>query len=324
LRYAESELGGSRAKAFNEEQQIAFNRAALQRVGHQADHLTPDVMNEVADQTDQIYRGLEARNVLNPDRQLSTDLGRSLRQYVDNTNPSQRVPAVQNAIADIVSRGNANVPGSAYQNIRSQLERSARAVQASDPLLARTYRDIRIALDDAMERSIARSNPADLGAWQGARRRYRNQIVLEHAMQGAAEDVALGNLTPTKLAQATKVKHGGVNWARGEGDFADLSRMGQGLLKPLNDSGTASRLAVRGLGGFAGYNAGDDLPTSLAGAFAGMMGPKILGRAILSRPGRAVLGNQLLRGTAVAPDAFSIAARGLQSAGHGLRRLVRP
>lgn len=331
LRYAESELGGSRAKGFNEEQQIAFNRAALQRVGHQADHLTPEVMNEVADETDRIYRGLEKRNVLNPDSKMASDLGEALRNYNSRTTASTRVPRVQEVIADIVTRGNANVPGEAYQNIRSQLERDARQIQHADPLLAQTYRGIRGALDDAMERTIAKSNPADLGAWRAARRRYRNQIVLESAMTGAAEDIAMGNITPAKLAQATKQKHGGTNWLRGEGDFADLSRMGQGLLKPLADSGTASRLAVRGLGGIAGYNSGDDLPTSLAGAFAGMMGPKILGRAILSRPGRALLGNQLLRGTAVAPDAFSLTAQGLRATGRGalagargIRRLLHP
>lgn len=318
LRLAESELGGSRATGFNEQQQVAFNRAALRRVGHNADHLTPDVMNEVADETDRVYRGLETRNTMQPDRQLATDLGTALRHYTSNTNPSMRVPAVRETIADIVSQGNANVPGGAYQNIRSQLERSARSVQQSDPLLAQTYRGIRGALDDAMERSIARNNPQDLGAWRQARRRYRNQIVLESAMSGAAEETALGNLTPAKLAQATKQKHGSTNWTRGEGDFADLSRGGQALLKPLANSNTAARLAVRGLGGYAGYNQGDDLPTSLAGAFVGAMGPKIVGRAILSRPGRALLGNQLLRGAAVAPDAFSLTAQGLRATGRGI------
>jgi hypothetical protein len=177
---------------------------------------------------------------------------------------------------------------------------------AADPQLSEALRGLREALDGAMERTLAARNPRAVAAWRQARREYRNMIVIEQAATGAGENAALGLISPSALRNATLSKHGRRNYGRGQGDFADLARAGEATMKPLPNSGTASRQAARNLGlgisslvgGAAGGSAGAAFGLPGAGAMAGMVAgaavPAVAGRAMLSGPGRAYLGNQLL------------------------------
>lgn len=299
MRYAEDEVGGPTGQRFNERQAEAFTNAALQRAapGTRARRATPEVMDQIhADIGDQ-FDQLGARNVVAPDHQFGRDLGDALREYNANTAASTRIPAVQNIIADLIQAapGRGRFPASRYQSIRSKLE--ARAREARDPDLKRAYRSIRIAVDDVMERSIAATNHADVGLFRNARRRYRNYLVLEDAAGRLNENASLGFITPTALASATKVKHGVRNMVHGHGDFARLARAGSALLRPLPNSGTASRATVRALGAAAGFGSGEDYQSGIQNAvLGGFVTPAILARVLLSRPGRGYLGNQALAG----------------------------
>lgn len=304
LRYAESEIGGQAAQDIAERQGEQFTKAALKRAGIDAERATPEVIDNAFNRIGSQFDTLATRNTLKPDRKLQTDLVDTWKNYMSVTPPNARVPIVADTMTDINNalKNGGVLDGKAYQSLRSRLDRVARG--SSDPELASTLRDIRSALDDGMERSIAFTNPKDLGSWRKARNEYRNMLVLEQAATGAGENAAAGLISPSALRNATVSKQGRRNYARGNGDFADLARAGEGIMKPLPQSGTAPRTAVRnlwsslpsligaGAGGAAGGGYG-----AVAGAAAGAALPAFAGKLMMTPQGQAYLKNQLLSGS---------------------------
>lgn len=307
LRYAESTLGnapgaGGRASQAVESQGEAFTRAALRRAGENADRATPEVIDRAFTRIGNDFDGLAARNSLQADRTLGNALVRVENDYNGLVNASQRAPIITNTIrdiGDIIATNNGVMRGDAYQALRSRLEAAARASK-SDPNLSEALRGIRSALDGAMERSIARTNPSDLGGWREARRQYKNMLVIEKAATGAGENAAQGLISPSQLRNAT-VQQGRRSYARGQGDFADLARAGEAVMKPLPQSGTEPRALVAaipamiggGLGAATAGPAGAGLG-AVFGHLAGAAAPGVAGRALMSRPVQAYLNNQAL------------------------------
>lgn len=292
LRYAESELGGGAGQRMMDRQGEQFTQAALRRIGEDAPRATPEVLDRAYTRIGGQFDQLAARNTLVPDRQLMGDLRATVGEYGNLVPESARAPIVQNVTNDIVDsiRRNGQMTGDVYQAVTSRLAKAARGT--SDPELGQALRGMRSALDDAMGRSIAANNPADTGAWQTARTQYRNFLAIEQAATGAGENAAAGIISPSALRNATVTKQGRRNYARGQGDFADLARAGEGVMKPLPNSGTAARTAVRNVGIPSASAGVGGLVAGLPGAIAGAAIPYAAGRALLSAPVRAYLGNQ--------------------------------
>lgn len=306
LGYRESELGGPAAADFMERQGEQFTRAALQRAGINADRATPEVMAEGRRAIGQKFDDLASRNNIIPDPQLRQDVVSSVNNYNSGVAESFRAPIVNEIANDIRQQATAGpISGTWYQRTASRIAERARST--SDPDLRNALYDLRGDLDDAMERSIAATNPNDLGGWQQARSQYRNYLTLENAATGAGENAAMGLISPQKLRQATVQTQGRRNYVEGRGDFDELARAGNATMTPLPNSGTASRINARNLGGGAlsllGAGGGASLGGTygaVAGALAGAALPSAVGQAILSRPGRAYLSNQLLGRTNLA------------------------
>lgn len=310
LRYIESELGGSAAENFAEKQGRQFTAAVLKRAGIAADSVEPAVMDKGFSDIGRQFDDLAARNTLLPDNRLMSDLRRVWIDYSGITAPSQRVPLVSQAITDIAKEAQTgSISGAFYKQMRNRLDRFARGTR--DPELQMALRDVVTTLDQSMERSIAKANPGDLGAWKQARRFYRNMLVIEKAATGAGDQAAGGIITPARLRSAA-IAQNRRSFARGHSDFTDLANAGVKAMTPLPQSGTAPRLAARGIPAAIGAAAGSPggLPGAALGAIAGAAIPPLVGRAILSGPGRALLGNQLLAGPAgkalIAPAAIPL------------------
>ncbi len=153
-----------------------------------------------------------------------------------------------------------------------------------------------------MERTLkASGNAGDWKEWQKARREYRNMLVIEKAATGNGADTALGLISPSQLRNAT-VQQGRRAYARGQGDFADLARSGEAIMKPLPNSGTAPRLKAQnlgltghavplGIGGAIGGMVGGPVGAAIGGA-AGLAIPRLAGRLALTAPVRNYLTNQ--------------------------------
>lgn len=302
LRYWESELGGMAGARTAEQQGEQFTRAVLRRVGENASRASPEVIDRAFTRIGREFDDLASRNVVGVDNQLGQDLAAVQGDYHSLVGISQRAPLVDDAIDDIIisfAKNSGVMSGSTYQSMRSRLDRLARGNRA-DPQLADALYGLRNALDDAMERSLQQTNPADLGAWQEARRQYRNMLVIERAATGAGENAALGLISPSALRNAV-VAQGRRAYARGQGDLAELARAGEAIMKPMPQSGTAPRMAARNigttastaLGGLAGGSIAG-VTGAIAGGVAGSALPWLAGRA-LHLPGvRGYLGNQFL------------------------------
>lgn len=301
LKYLESELGGGTADALVEKQGRQFTAAVLKRAGVVADSAEPQVIDQAFTQIGQQFDGLAARNMIQADKKLMTDLDAVWKDYASTVNPSARAPVVANTIQEVaqaIQQSGGALRGDVYQATRSRLDRLARST--SDPELMSALRGARSALDDAMERTIAKYNPSDLDAWRKVRRQYANMLVIEKAATGAGEQAASGIITPARL-RAAAIQQNRRAFARGRNEFTDLANAGVQTMTPMPQSGTAPRLAARAVaslpaalgavigspGGFIGAG---------VGAAAGAALPWAAGRAALSGPGRAYLSNQLLSG----------------------------
>lgn len=301
LQYLEAERG--RGANLMESQAEQFTQAALRRVGENAPRATPEVIDGAFRRIGQQFDDLAARNTATIDPQFTQNIRNAVDDYQNLVSAPNRTPAIENYVREIANSAQRNggyLPGDVYQSLRSRMERTARSM-GNNPEARNAIREMREAVDDAMERSIAATgNQADMAAWREARNQYRNMLVIEKAATGAGEGAAAGLISPAKLREATVNTQGRRNYARGQGDFTDLARDGVQLMSPLPNSGTPGRLSAQNLGtsfmsllgGGAGAAAGGPIG-AMAGMAAGAAIPRLIGRAATSGAGRAYLGNQL-------------------------------
>ena len=278
IQYIEDFLGnapgaGQGAARIQREGQEQFTRAAMRRAGQGLDDAGPEALAANYDRLTQNFRNLSARNTLDPDTQFLNDLNAARRNYA-NVPPSQQRAMVDNYIGDIANHvgTTGNIPGPAYQEMRSRLSRQANALRNSDPTLSEALRNMRNALDNAMERSIPAGSP-DGQLWRETRRQYGAQKDISKSVSRAGELSQEGQIVPANLRNTVAANNRDA-FARGEGQFSELARAGSGVMAPLPNSGTAQRLNLKDL---------LMLPVSAT-----------VGRAVMSRPVQAYLGNQTM------------------------------
>lgn len=274
LQYLEDFLGnapgaGQGANRIRQQGQEQFTEAAMRRAGAGPD-ATPEVLAQNNQRLGNEFERLSARNDLIPDNQFITELTDAVNRY-RRVPDSQQARMLQGYLDDIVPYVQQGaMPGVEYQPMRSMLSADSKSVRQTDPYLSRALAGIRDALDNAMGRSIS---PADREAWATARRQYGAQKAIEKTASRAGEATAEGQLVPANLRNTVSADNRGA-YARGEGQFAELARAGAGVMAPLPNSGTAQRL---------GWSDIFKLPITAT-----------VGRAMMSRPVQAYLGNQTL------------------------------
>lgn len=292
LQYSESILGnaplaGGRAAKIAADQGEAFTHAAMRRAGGSG-RASPENLQTNFDRIGKEFTDLSARNTLQADRQLATDLGSTLTKY-DRLLPSEQKQIIGNLASDIVERikaGNGTMPGEDYQAIRSWLTTAAQG--EGNQHAAKAMKGMRDALDNNMMRSIS---PEDAAAWQTARREYGNIKDIAKAAGGAGAGTAEGIISPQALRSAVASGKNREAYARGQGDFAELARAGNAVMTPLPNSGTAQRTLISGqagAGGAAAYSA-DPMWAAIIAA-----GPTVAGRILMSPMGQAYFGNKAI------------------------------
>lgn len=296
LKYLESELGGGAASDMMERQAEQFTAAALSRAGINAPRATPEVIDDAFTTIGQQFDNMAAVTNTPFDRTLQGNLATVVRDYLDTSEAV--APVVQRMLTrlvDVARNNGMRLTGRSYQDFRAEL---GRLIKRSKGLTQEALRDMQEALDDAIERNISGDT---LAAWQAIRQQYRNLLVIERAATGAGANAASGLLSPAQLRNAA-INQNRRAFARGTNAFTDLANAGVQAMTPLPDSGTAGRLAARGfsalpamIGAAAGSPGG--VPGAIGGAIVGAAVPAAVGRAVLSRPGRALLANQRATGT---------------------------
>jgi hypothetical protein len=289
LRTAESQLGtapfsGDKATEQFNTQMRQFTRAALRRVGEDSDRATPDVIDRAFTRIGNEFDRLQQNTVI-PDKDLATEIGEARDNYIQLTSPYNRaeaIPNIGNRISMYVHK-DIPIPGDVYKATRSQLDKLRRGT--TDPVVKETLTDYIDALDGAMERTLQKTNPADLGKWQEVRRQYRNMLIIEKALP-AGETGAEGLITPAKLRQAALAKNKRM-FRRGKDDFSELALAGEHILSPVKTSKTSERAMIGAVpaeiaaGTVAGISGNIPLAASLYGT---TFAPGLAGRALLSSP----------------------------------------
>jgi hypothetical protein len=303
LQYAESELGGGAAQALTERQAQQFTSAALKEAGVSAPKATPEVIDQAFKDIGNDFDNLVSGTTILADRKLGLELRTIQDDFNDLTGDAVRPKAVEKRINDIVAKiqqGGGTMSGEAYKAMRTEIDDLAK--KSSNPELKGALLDIRNAMDDAVERTLSSANSPLVGDWQDARKRYHNLMIVTDAVARSTGENALGIITPANLRSAAALSVGKKTYARGRSDMGELGREGSATMTPLPQSGTAPRTAVRNLaatgpaivGAAIGTGVNPGLGTVLGG-LTGAVAPRVLGGAMLSGPGRAYLGNQLMR-----------------------------
>lgn len=232
------EVPFSGGRAFNEEQQAAFNRAVSRTIGEDADKITPAVFNQARARIGSEFNRLAAAS----DLSLTPDVTAKLNGIIQDTRSyfgdeaGRMVTNVLNRLA--AQQQNGVIPGKAFQSIDSGLGQAiAAGGEKSVPL-----RNLQETLRDAVESNLS---PQDAAAWSQARRQYRDLKTIESLV--ASDGMTTGNVSWGKLlGRVTANGAGKASMARGDrGDLGDLAAVGQRFLKDqVPNSGTAQRMAV--------------------------------------------------------------------------------
>lgn len=304
LKAAESELGGAPIVDRMNEQ---YTAAALRKAGINAPRATPDVLNNAAAEIGAKFEDVAARNPNIPIKGFLPVADAIIGDFRNLTGAESPL------LNDLRGKIGADISGRSYQTIQSEIQRYARAT--SSPELRSALYDMKGALDKAIESGLP--NAADAQQWSQARGQWKNLMTVDKAVSGSTESAAAGLITPAKLTQAIESMKRG-SYVRGRGDFAELARAGNQVMKPFQDSGTATRTMVRAVPAVvAGMLGGGIHPAGLAAA---TVGPYFAGKALMSPAVQRLLTNQAL---ATRTPAARAAAGALLPIGAATNQLYR-
>lgn len=298
----ESQLGGAGVASFQEKQLGALTAAALKRAGINAKDASPPVLQAAYAKLGRIFETLAGMTSVKVDKTLQDDVLKAATDYEALVGqPASIVEQFMNRVGSLAQQNGGVLKGDNYKVLITDLRKAGEASSSNEVRTA--LKEIRTALDDAVERSMGGKTRE---AWQTARQQYKNLIHVTDAVSGAGAMAARGLMTPASLRQAISVGDK-RNYAKGFGDLNELSRAANITIVPIPDSGTAGRLSS--IAGMSAIPAGTAaLATGnlgqAAAVFGGLAAPALAGRAMLSAPGRSLLG----KGGSTIPAA---AARGL-------------
>lgn len=296
-------------RAIRENQGRQFIQSAMREAGEVADDTSPATINAARDRIGQTIGTIANRNTLRFTPQLDNELTQiedSLRFIpVEAAGPVRaRIEQLRGMASPSAAPGvPPTVPGASYRMLDSALGRSIRSTSNGD--LRSALGDLRERLRTAMDASIS---PADAADWQQARRQYANLMVIANAAGRAGGGAAEGIMSPVALRQALDSSTGG-GYVYGRGDLNELARMGQALLRPPADSGTAGRTYARdiltgslGIGGATAGGMAGGVGGAMVGGAASLALPRMAQLLINSDIGQTYLRNQMAANPTITPD----------------------
>ena len=254
LHYAESQTGGPAYWNMRQRQNRQYTAGALDDAGvgpqrpgaPRPDVASPEVLNRQHAQLGTEFDRLQGYG-MNPDTQFFDDLVQIRDDYRATMPQHNRAPIVETTIRQLADRARRGIPvdGELLRKTGTQLRRTRQQYRASGRADdAEAIDNLIEAIDGGLERSLAATNPNEVGRFQDVRRLYRNLITVEEAASNAPN----GQLSPADLTRATKKMETRKGYSRGFGPFNNYSRAGAEILSEKPNSGTASRL-VAALGG---------------------------------------------------------------------------
>jgi len=280
----------------------AFSRAALKRIGIDANRATGDqlrrVYDEMAEGFNSTINNLDTvANRVIPSKENMDILNSALRTYGGAIAPAQRSPIFRemyNAFRASKKSGQ-SLSGDQLKYYHQTLNNMTRKGDETGD----AARAILPELKEMIHRNLGAQGKE---IWINTNRRYRDFLAIEKALKGG-KGFDEGLIVPSRLASATTAVFKRKRLF-GESDLGNLAQAGSSVMKGLPQSGTAPRLLGTGAGG-----AGQEAARLGAGAYALTQDPKMAGYAaavgtvlptlrnqiVGSSAGQAYMGNQLIR-----------------------------
>lgn len=286
-------ITSGKQQAAKQTQRNAYNAAVARTIGQEAEEITPEVMNTARETIGNEFNRLASSVDAPVDDTFFTRLAGVERDLTDNIpikDQSPRLRALINEAVDLIDSG--RMDGRFFQETRSALGKLAKNI-ANDPNrqykgeLLDTIDNFTSLIDDYAGQSM---QAGDREAWRQARLQWRNLKTIEKAV-----DTTSGNVSPAKLATATKkANQSGYMYGRGESDLDALGRIGSAFIKDqIPDSGTAGRQMaerVMTLGGGVPLGIGVMDPSAGLATGAAYLGGPLLAQRLMQSPlGRVYL-----------------------------------
>jgi len=239
--YQQTGRGGAKVTAPSasviEDQQLAFNNAAIKKTGHPgSDYYTDDVretiqkswgpkFNDLADETSKLV--VKGKKGISLDSKFTTQMNNIYRNfYGRDPLAGTTMPAVDNVIEGVYNRllsRNPSINGQEYKELRTALGSRATTSKNSEERFA--LGKLISTLDDQMSRTAQKAGKPELAnAWKKARNEYKNYLILENSFKRAKNEAnVIGNIDPSRFA-------GAVNTAKEKGYIGlkdDIYKLGK-------------------------------------------------------------------------------------------------
>jgi hypothetical protein len=285
----EAQRGGAAFEGAVDAQRSQLTRAAAKKAGLDADRLTPEVVDTYLDDIGSNFDDMAANSKATITRNDSIKAMQIAEKYKVNTEgtAAQNVEQIAKSFA---TDGRKELTGETYKALRTQIDEAARSASSANQKKA--LGDLRALLDDTVESSVS---PNIKGEWRELRRKYKNWLALEKAV-----DPTTGYVTPASLQRSAVNVSGKRTYLRGNSDYTDLGNAADLILERPNTSGTAENLRaiMSRYGGSAGTGAaigtylGGPLVAAAGGAIGGAA-PYAADKMLMAKWNQARIRNQM-------------------------------
>ena len=270
-----------------------FTKAALEKAGIAGDDFSPEVRDVAEISFGKRYDKMFAGKKIKVDEPLLNTVTNIVTKKLKKIG-SDDTPTIRAYLEDIVQAPKRQINGEEYQIARTELRNLAKASLVNKPNAAKTYTQLKNALDKAAIRSIP---DAQAGNLQKLNKEYANFKTLQKASASLSQDSLQGLVSPLALSRAVETANK-TKGMKGYGDLYELSRAGRAVLADqVPNSGTSQRalaqqiltgqiLTAGGLGAGVGgvtYGVTGDPNQALLAASSTLALPK-LAQTLLNNP----------------------------------------
>jgi hypothetical protein len=267
----------------------SMTRAFLKLAGENADAATPEVLGRAKDRIGGGIGTINRRYALDINAKTVAaldDQADEAMRVLDDARIAKQVERIKKLTV------NGKLDARSAQKIRKELQDLA-----AQPNVSPYAREVREALDDALERV---ATPQDRAALKTLRSQYRNLM----AIADAVDTTANGQISPTALAQrlkSSKFTKNSFRYGKGDAELSELARAASTVVDRFPNSGTAARagaqlIAPTLVGGASYINEGDP-EKALKLAAATYVAPRVAA-SVLTNPRTA---NYLAQGFGSTP-----------------------
>lgn len=225
----------------------AFSRAALKRIGIDANRATPEMLEAVYKQLQVNFDNSigainPQRSKIIPTKKDLEDFSQILGTYGGQVSPNMAAPIfreIDNALKASI-QSNQSLTANQMRRFHNTLNNMTRSGDIDGNFARQTLPLIK----DLINRNLTKEQSRQ---WINTNKTYRDFLAIEKSLMKAG-DATSGLITPQNLraSAGTVFKK---DYLFGKSDLSNLAKAGSLVLKPLPQSGTQPRLSAVGQGG---------------------------------------------------------------------------